>query len=388
VRLEGTLDAFSLPDIFQLLSYTKKTGTLHLHRQDRHGVVHLRDGAVTGARSDVTRQELGRRLVGSGLVDDEALASAAEQIAEEPGSGLARLLAEKASLDAALVAGLAAEQATDAVFDLLRWPDGEFSFFVDEADPDDLGARLPLEAVVEEGRRRLQLWGSLVESVPAPDAVLRLHPAPPADPAVSRDEWALLALVDGHRTVADLVALAGRGEYAVVSALAALVARGLLASAGPADDQFQRRQALLAALEGRPVAVPELTAPEPSVPGLTAPEPTVPGLTAPEPTVPGLTAPAPDAASSPSAPGPVVPQRREPFTPARRPEHAEQPLAHARPGEATASAAHVGFGAPGSVDGANALAPTPGTSPSPVLALDSTVNKTLLLRLIAGVRGL
>jgi hypothetical protein len=379
VRLEGTLDAFSLPDIFQLLSYTKKTGTLHLRREDRHGVVHLRDGAVTGARSDVTRQELGRRLVGSGLVDDEALASAAEQIAEEPGSGLARLLAEKASLDAALVAGLAAEQATDAVFDLLRWPDGEFSFFVDEADPDDLGARLPLETVVEEGRRRLQMWGSLVESVPAPDTVLRLHPAPPADPAVSRDEWALLALVDGHRTVAELVALAGRGEYAVVSALAALVARGLLAPAGPGDDQFQRRQALLAALEGRPVAVPELTVPELTVPELTVLEP-------PAPTGPGLTA-APDATpSSASAPGPVIPQRREPFTPARRPEHAEQPLAHAGPSEGTASAAHVGFGALGSVDGANALAP--GTSPSPVLALDSSVNKTLLLRLIAGVRGL
>ncbi len=32
MKLEGTLDAFSLPDIFQLLSFTKKTGTLHLRR--------------------------------------------------------------------------------------------------------------------------------------------------------------------------------------------------------------------------------------------------------------------------------------------------------------------------------------------------------------------
>ena len=47
MRLEGTLDAFSLPDIFQLLSYTKKTGTLHLRREGQHGVVHVRDGAVT-----------------------------------------------------------------------------------------------------------------------------------------------------------------------------------------------------------------------------------------------------------------------------------------------------------------------------------------------------
>ena len=30
MRLEGSLDAFSLPDIFQLLSFTRKTGGLHL----------------------------------------------------------------------------------------------------------------------------------------------------------------------------------------------------------------------------------------------------------------------------------------------------------------------------------------------------------------------
>ncbi len=76
MRLEGTLDAFSLPDIFQLLSFTKKTGTLHLRREAAHGAVHLREGAVTGARSDVARQELCRRVLGGGLVDDEALAAA------------------------------------------------------------------------------------------------------------------------------------------------------------------------------------------------------------------------------------------------------------------------------------------------------------------------
>ena len=64
MRLEGTLDAFSLPDIFQLLSYTKKTGALHLRRDALHGVVHLRDGAVTGGRSDVSRQALASQIGG------------------------------------------------------------------------------------------------------------------------------------------------------------------------------------------------------------------------------------------------------------------------------------------------------------------------------------
>ena len=69
MRFEGTLDAFSLPDIFQLLSFTKKTGTLHLRRDAAHGAIHLREGAVTGARADIGRQELGRRMLGAGLVE-------------------------------------------------------------------------------------------------------------------------------------------------------------------------------------------------------------------------------------------------------------------------------------------------------------------------------
>jgi hypothetical protein len=368
VRLEGTLDAFSLPDIFQLLSFTKKTGTLHLRRESAHGAVHLRDGAVTGARSDVARQELCRRMLGSGLVDDEALAAAAEAVAGDPTLSLAQLLAEKGGLDVEQVKGVAAEQATDAVFSLLRWADGEFAFVVDEVDPDDLGAALPVEQVVTEGQRRLAAWAELVEHVPAPDAVVLVNPVPAGDPSATRDEWALLSLVDGRHTVADLVALSGRGEYAVVSALAGLVGRGLLSVGGAVDGKLLSRQSLLAALEGTPL-------PEPPA----APEP----------------APAAASIPAPSAPAaaPVIPERPEPFTPTRRPEHAEETPAYARASSGAPSARTTTAGAGsahGSVAGATALQPEAVADPAAATLIerDPSVNKSLLLRLIAGVRGL
>ena len=372
MKLEGTLDAFSLPDIFQLLSYTKKTGTLHLHRgAEAHGAVHLRDGVVTGGRTDVDAQELSRRLLGTGLVDDEALASAAEALASDPSLSLARLLVEKAEVDAASVTALAVEQVTDTVFSLLRWPDGSFSFVVDEATVADLGARVPVDEVVAEGQRRLAAWASMVEHVPPPDAVLVVEPAPPGgDVATSRDEWSLLALVDGHRTVAELVVLSGRGEYAVVSALAGLVSRGLLAVGRQGGEQLVRRQSLLAALEGRPVEEP------PAPPAPVAPTPA---------------RRAGDAGGAPTTtsvePGPVIPERREPFTPARRPDHPEQAAPPARTPVTTASAAGgAPGGAHGSVHGATAMKPD--AVAGQVVERDPSINKSLLLRLIAGVRGL
>lgn len=363
MRLEGTLDAFSLPDIFQLLSFTKKTGTLHLRRDNAHGAVHLREGAVTGARADVARQELGRRLLGSGLVDDEALAAAAEELAGDDGLSLAQLLAEKGGLDVEQVKAVAAEQATDAVFSLLRWTEGEFAFVMDEVDPDDLGASVPVDQVVAEGQRRLAAWAELVEQVPAPDSVVTVNPVPASDPSASRDEWALLSMVDGQRTVADLVNLSGRGEYGVVSALAGLVSRGLLVVGPSGGDQLVRRQSLLAALEGQPEPAP------PAAPAKAA--------------APSIPAPA----------APVIPERPEPFTPSRKPEHAEETPAYARAstgsGAPSARTTTAGGGsAHGSVQGATALQPDADAAASSLIERDPSVNKSLLLRLIAGVRGL
>ncbi|MCW2605588.1 MAG: hypothetical protein JWO60_281 [Frankiales bacterium] len=372
MKLEGTLDAFSLPDIFQLLSATKKTGTLHVRREPaRHGAIHLREGAITGARAQVDRQELGRRLVGAGLVDDATLAKAVERVSHKEGAGLGRMLADTAPLDAETVRTLASEQAVDAVFDLLRWAEGEFAFVADEKDPDDLGATLSVEQVVTEARRRLEAWPGLAAVVPSPDSVVVVSAAPAAEPAVAAAEWWLMALVDGRRTVGELVALSGKGEYAVVSCLAGLVQRGLLEVRHASDEalsSLHRRQSLLAGLEG--VRVP--TAPP------AAPAPVQQVVTPP-----------------PAAPrAPVIPERPEPFVAPRQPEHAEVAPQYTRSIGVSASASTPASptlgGSHGSVNGATAMQPQPevAVSTTPGVALDPSVNKSLLLRLIAGVRGL
>ncbi len=89
-------------------------------------------------------------------------------------------------------------------------------------------------------------------------------------------------------------------------------------------------------------------------------------------------------AQAASAAAPVIPERPEPFTPARRPEHAEPSPAYAR---ASARTTTAGAGsAHGSVDGATALQADPAIAS--LIERDPSVNKSLLLRLIAGVRGL
>jgi hypothetical protein len=173
--------------------------------------------------------------------------------------------------------------------------------------------------------------------------------------------------------VADLVGLSGQGEYAVVTALAGLVGRGLLVT-DSGDDRLLRRHQLLSALEGVAVELPAAAAPTAAQPVDAGPAPS----------------PAPSArvtAPSPRADSPVIPERPEPFTPTRRPDHPEQVPTSVRAqmgggGNVTALAGH------GSVNGATAMQPDAVPAASGLVERDPNVNKSLLLRLIAGVRGL
>lgn len=450
MKLEGSLDAFSLPDVFQLLSLTKKSGGLHLTNGQASGVVYFADGSVTGAISDISRQALARRLVGLGAADDAALRRAVERGASE-GAGVARALLEAGGVDSSLVKRLALEQAVDAVFDLLRWPNGDFAFAMGEENPDDVGLAVSADKVVADATARRDSWESLSRLIPSPEVVLTMPVVQPDGAAsLAPDEWALLSLIDGERTVGVLVDVSGAGQFTVVSTLASLVQRGLLIlrdEDGPDHVTLvRRRQQLLAPLEGgtaaavdqSTTAAPANPAQVPIVPGANVPataggptSPQSPGGGAPTPPA-GPVTPADPTYQTPAAaaaqatepgvlpgahdPASVVPPRPEPFMPKRVVDHPEPGRApgFAAPATAGANAGVSGAAAQGS-SGPSAGTSGPGVSTNPsasapqmsgaatgtagvataaapaseaAIERDPTVNRSLMLRLIAGVRGL
>ena len=485
MRLEGTLDAFSLQDIFQLLSFTRKTGGLHLRAGRSDGVVWFAGGALTGASADSTRQSLARRLIGTGLVDDDALRAAVALSAEGQATGVSRALLDAGAVDADAVRTAGREQVVDAVFDLLRWVDGDFAFTVDQPNPDEVGVVVPVEEAVAEATARQEAWGAVSTVIPSPESVLGMPVSLPEGPSISREEWSLLALADGRRTVADLVDLGGAGAYAVVSNLAALVQRGLLVPRDGDDhvSVVQRRQEILAPLEAEtfqptvaarvegageasaaqppaladaPAAATPPVEPVPEAAVLTertdaadAPGPVAvsddsaegslrsvaeappapvdtaagsdPVAVAPDP-MPHAVQEQPQVAGSvllggAHQPGDVVPARPEPFLPRRQAAFADgEDAAPTMPSRASAGAGSSGPGsrpgtAPGGPGGGGpgggglggggtggggpagggsgaSAATAAEPSASALIERDPSVNRSLMLRLIAGVRGL
>ncbi len=407
MKLEGSLDAFSLPDVFQLLSFTKKTGGLHLSSDGCDGVVFFTAGQITGASADTSRQPLARRLIGSGAVDDGSLGAAVQRAKDDKDVGVVKALLEANAVEAELLRQAVSDQSVDAVFDLLQWRTGEFAFVMDEANPDDVGVSVQTETVVADADTRRASWETVSQVVPSPTAILSMPVVLPEDPDISRDEWALLALIDGRRSVNDLVDLTGCGRYAVVSTLAGLVSRALLEVREDGDDHVSvvvRRQELLGPVEVSPGAPGKLPAASPSAAPASPPaarsgdQADVVGDTPAD--APADTPAAPESADEPDlvkasagngpmmlggahVPGDVVPPRSEPFLPRRQADFDDGTPAGANRPTPNATSGGPGGAGSGDVVGATALEPQPS-----LIERDPSVNRSLMLRLIAGVRGL
>lgn len=229
--LEGTLDTFTLPDIFQLLAFTKKTGCLHLDHDGASGRVWFKDGEVYYAVASSGRLMLGKRLVGAGLVSTEQVKDALQKQQDRQGVRLGRILLEMGAVDEQTLRTFVQEQIQDSVFDLMRWSAGNFRFEHPIETDESIGLSVSTENLIMEGSRRLEEWDSVRKKVPGRDAVVDMAPAPGevgVEVNLQPEEWRLLALVDGRRTVGDLVELSGQGEFMTCKLLYGMVGAGLL----------------------------------------------------------------------------------------------------------------------------------------------------------------
>lgn len=259
MALKGSLDTFGMTDVLSLLAMTNKTGDLRLRRSepgvDVSGYVRLRDGVVVAASADDDRQTLARQLIVTGLIPDDAVASVVAS--GTAGDALAPALAVAAGLTSDAVSDLSREQVLNAVFDLLRWPSGDFTFEVCSHEPAPVDASITVDAAIAEGTTRLAAWPALTARVPSPRTVLAVTVAVGGDASLNSAEWGVLGLFDGHRTVAEAVTLSMSGEWETVSLVAGLIERGLLVAADSPTSAAHRAELLSRiGLSAAPVRVP------------------------------------------------------------------------------------------------------------------------------------
>jgi len=270
MALKGSLKDFSLPDLFQLLNFGKKNGTLNLIRGQARGYICFRNGEVFFATTNWKRQSLGMKLLGAGIITRAQLEEALElQKTTARGQRLGQLLIRLGYITKEQLEVFVEEQIQDAVFEMLRWTDGEFEFQPGVVFPEeDIGLSISTEELIMEGSRRLDEWNRIEKKIPNLDAVFKMTSMQGREAAqisLTPEEWMVLTHVDGEKTVRQIVEKTGMSTLHTCKILYGLISSGLLENVTPdreereAESRLERlAQELEAAGEERVLEVPPL----------------------------------------------------------------------------------------------------------------------------------
>jgi len=228
--LKGTLDDFTLSDIFRLTALAKKTGRLEVERRTGSGRVYFRDGEVYHAESTKSQELLGSKLTRSGRLTERQLSRAVVE-QEQTGRRLGEVLIEQGVVDQEQIEWAVRSQIEDGVFDLLRWELGAFVWEPDVETEVEVPLAVSVENLIIEASRRLDEISQIRKKIPSADVVLAMSPRTP-DGAhqinITSEEWQVLVLVDGHRTVEDIATSTGAEAYQTTRLLFGLLNAGLI----------------------------------------------------------------------------------------------------------------------------------------------------------------
>ncbi len=137
MSLVGRLEDLALPDIFQIISLSKKTGTLIVRSRKGTGMVVFKDGQVIQAASDSIRDSLGNILVSQGMLSEAGLSEALAIQRKEVEKPLGMILVQMGALAAETLEKVIRKQIEEIIYDLLAWEEGFFNFELGEIAPKD-----------------------------------------------------------------------------------------------------------------------------------------------------------------------------------------------------------------------------------------------------------
>lgn len=199
--IEGPLRELGLPDVFQLLDLSRKTGMLRVRSQlrDDEGLVYFDGGRVVQASL---------RSKPAPTVDATAMS---EREIERKLRG----------------------QVEGAVYDMMAWREGFFSF--EERDlsdvPEAARVKIATESLLMESARRIDEWSRIADKVPHLLVVPVLAEVPDDHESqldLLPHEWEVLSMIDGRRDLRAIATALGRGEFEAAKVVYGLVTTGVV----------------------------------------------------------------------------------------------------------------------------------------------------------------
>lgn len=246
MSLSGNLKTVSFPDILQLLATGKKTGTLECKTTSRQKEVAFKDGNIIFASSVNSSEDLlGNMLLKKGKISKTDLERAIT-LHKQTGRQLGTTLIDMNLFTKEEIAECLKLQIEEIVYNLFSWKEGDFIFH-EGATPRNTPFLIELNTmnVIMEGTRRIDEWLEIQKVLPDDDMLISIVKSPKVNReelVISLDEFRILALINGERSLSDLINLSPMGEFVTCRAVYRLVNQKLLEVAGKKDSENEIKE--------------------------------------------------------------------------------------------------------------------------------------------------
>ena len=222
--LSGSLRDLPVGELLSLLSATGQTGVVEL-RGAVPGFIAMEHGWLTVASAG-EHLSVEHLIVGSGSASPDTFRQA--RMLNERGMPLMDALI-RCGAPAERLEAVVREQIIGALFEFVLPSDTYFVFLPGRVH--HIGGRFrfaPME-LITEATQRVAAWRMIADAIPSTEMVMRLCPEAPEDMVVvPADDWPVLAQVDGHRTIAEIIRSLGLSAFAVCASLHRLIVSGIV----------------------------------------------------------------------------------------------------------------------------------------------------------------
>ena len=233
--LEGPLRELGIHDVFQLLDLGRETGVLTVTSEVRQnsGTVFFEQGAVIHAAIGTNPHLFGTVLLRAGKLGEADLVRARRVQERGDGRRLGEILVDMGVLTQEDMEYFVRQQIVEVVFEIMSWREGHFRFADGPFDATSVEAkvRLPAGSLLLEAARRIDEWERITARIPHLGLIPVLAAAGPANSGpldLLPEEWEVLALTDGVRSLEVIVADSGRSAFEVARAALGLQSAGVL----------------------------------------------------------------------------------------------------------------------------------------------------------------
>lgn len=230
MNLQGDFEGLTLASILQLLCNDQKTGVLTVTCDNEESRVFFEQGTIVYASASLKEARLGYFMRNDGIISAKHLQKCLA-LAKEEKVHLGKILVEKGYISLDTLKKYNTKQVETILYNLLFWKKGRFEYKDVKLNLQGMiVTQLNPMKLILEASRRIDELSVLKKFIPSDRLVFKMSGKVHTKDEIklNANEWRILSLIDGSRTVRQVILESNYDEFAVYKIFFSVISSGLI----------------------------------------------------------------------------------------------------------------------------------------------------------------